>query len=202
RNTLLTVTLDKKSDGALKYKKNYFTEMTQPHSSSDTHISSAPITTPKQEQVASETSGTQTFAIQFVNEDKQKTRMAPLPENRITFPNPQQAMTSPRPERVRPGEQAPTVVKPLPSDAERARPAPEHAGKIALQINTVPASADVIVDDRYLGQSPLITYIDRYTDHLIQISKQGYEEKAKFIDHHEFGDQKIFFLIEKLEAKN
>ncbi len=75
------------------------------------------------------------------------------------------------------------------------------AGKIALQINTTPANAEVIVDDKYLGQSPLVTHVERGRSHVIQISKKGYAEKIKLLDLNEFGNQPTYFLIEKLEKE-
>lgn len=74
-------------------------------------------------------------------------------------------------------------------------------GKIALQINTTPANAEVIVDDKYLGQSPLITHVERGRSHVVQISKKGYADKIKLIDRSEFGNQQTYFLIEKLERE-
>lgn len=73
------------------------------------------------------------------------------------------------------------------------------AGKIALQINTTPANADVIVDDRFVGQSPLIAHVERDRSHVIQISKKGYAEKIKLLDRSELSNQQTYFLIEKLE---
>lgn len=158
-----------------------------------------------QESYGSESSvGVQTFPIKFVNQEKMSGHFAPSQIGRITFPDIQKAITSPRPDRILPGqgpkrviasEQPPTTIPT--TQAERTH----VITSIALQINTVPIHADVIVDDRYLGQSPLITHIDRHSNHVIQLSKQGYKEKVKLIDRYEFGDQKIYFLIEKLEVK-
>lgn len=74
-------------------------------------------------------------------------------------------------------------------------------GKIALQINTTPANADVIVDDKYLGQAPLIVHVERGRSHVVQISKKGYADKIKLIDRSEFESQQTYFLIEKLERE-
>ncbi len=89
---------------------------------------------------------------------------------------------------------APTAI----THVEVAVPAP---GKIALQINTSPANADVIVDDKYLGQSPLVVHVERGRSHVIQISKKGYADKIKLIDRGEFSTQQTYFLIEKLERE-
>jgi len=163
----------------------------------------------------------QTFPIEFVNEENQRSRLTPLPQQRITFPDPQQAITSPRPERRLPGQgpksppRVETVdVAPIPSQPQLVpvppasepinqprESAPVRSDQIALQINTVPTRAEVIVDDKHAGQSPLIIHVDRWSDHVVQISKEGYADKVKFLDHHQFGQEKKYFLIEKLETK-
>jgi hypothetical protein len=151
----------------------------------------------------------------------------PDPRNAITSPRPERVLPGQAPKRevveekpemkipAAPAESTPVITNAVPAQPapeeriERLPPSPEpvversepRGDQIALQINTVPLHAEVIVDDKYLGLSPLITYIDRHTDHVIQISKPGYEEKMKLINRHEFGEQKIYFLIEKLEAK-
>lgn len=103
-------------------------------------------------------------------------------------------------ERVAPVETSPQVnVAPIASTHVEA--AALALGKIALQINTSPANADVIVDDRYLGQSPLVAHVERGRSHVIQISKKGYADKIKLIDRSEFGTQQTYFLIEKLEKE-
>jgi len=213
RNTFLSITLDKKPNGKLKLKKNYFTENDQPFVAEETRADPAPVIT--QPERVDNIGEIQTFAIKFVNQEKLNRNL--MPQRRIEFPDHQKAITSPKP--AAPAESTPVAtsavpVQPAPEErierlpsppsqvVERREPSPPRGDQIALQINTVPVHADVIVDDKYLGQSPLITYVDRHTNHVIQISKSGYEEKAKFIDHHEFGDQKIYFLIEKLEAKS
>jgi hypothetical protein len=83
----------------------------------------------------------------------------------------------------------------------RREPIIERTGQIALQINTVPLHCEVIVDDKYVGQSPLTVYGDRRRSHVVQISAAGYEEKIKVIDPQLWGNDAIFILIEKLEQK-
>jgi hypothetical protein len=222
RNTFLSIALDKKPNGKLKQKKNYFSENGRPAAAKETQVPTAPVVAQseqraQQQQRVDNIGEIQAFAIAFVNQENPNRDL--MPRHRIEFPDPRKAITSARPDRILP-EQGPkrdvVVEKPemtvsaapeerierLPSSSEPVVERREPRGdQIALQINTVPLHADVIVDDKYLGQSPLITYIDRYADHVIQISKPGYEEKMKLIDRHEFGGQKIYFLIEKLEAK-
>ena len=94
----------------------------------------------------------------------------------------------------------PVRVQP-PPELERPQPVPDRAGKIALQINTVPIHCDVIVDDKMVGQSPLTVYIDRFSNHVIQISQPGYEDKTKLLDYHVFGNETTYIFLEKLEPK-
>lgn len=102
-------------------------------------------------------------------------------------------------------EQRPTPIEAPPQTNSAIISHPETAalaaGKIALQINTSPAGAEVIVDDKYLGQSPLVTYVERGRSHVIQISRKGYTEKIKLLDRSAFGNQQTYFLIEKMEKE-
>jgi hypothetical protein len=77
----------------------------------------------------------------------------------------------------------------------------EQTGKIALQINTMPIHCNVIVDDKMVGQSPLTVYVDRRSSHVVQIFREGYEEKIKVLDRQFFGNDATYLLIEKLEPK-
>lgn len=132
---------------------------------------------------------------------------------RIEFPDPVKSITSPRPDRLMPGESkpaAPANSTALAREAEvsfaqtATEPSPpqrENKNQIALQINTMPIHATVIVDDKVVGQSPLTIYVDRFTSHVVQILREGYEEKTKFIDHHFFGDEMKYIVLEKLEPK-
>ncbi|GEM_PF-4042652 len=134
----------------------------------------------------------------------------PPPGSRIEFPDPLKSITSRWPERRLPGERTkenlPTlpsiIVNRIPSAPNTAStPEQNRAEKIALQINTVPLHCDVIVDDKYVGQSPLRVYVDRRSSHIVQIFRNGYEEKTKVLDWKLFGTDAIYLLIEKLEPK-
>jgi hypothetical protein len=170
---------------------------------------------------AASRSATQIFPITTVNEESQRILLTPEPGRRIEFPDPLKSITSPRPERRLPGDTTPpsapieqgltpaqseSVL--LPSAPEPVRlqstpeqPAPDRVGKIALQINTVPIHCQVIVDDKVMGQSPLTVYVDRYSSHVVQIFRDGYEEKTKVLDRQFFGTDATYLLIEKLELK-
>jgi len=141
------------------------------------------------------------------------------PAGRIEFPDPLKSITSPRPERRLPGEfspQPPITSSPEPISLDRVPPPiqpepapeidkqqtmPDRTGKIALQINTVPTHCAVIVDDKMVGQSPLTVYVDRFSDHVVQISRDGYAERIRLLDHHFFGNESTHILLEKLELK-
>jgi len=103
-------------------------------------------------------------------------------------------------ESALPVSSTPTQQEPHPTP-ERLHHPRETAGKIALQINTVPIHCNVIVDDKMVGQSPLTVYIDRFSNHVIQISAAGYEEKTKLLDYHIFGTETIYLFLEKLDLK-
>ncbi|MBN1480553.1 PEGA domain-containing protein [candidate division KSB1 bacterium] len=72
---------------------------------------------------------------------------------------------------------------------------------IDLQINTVPEHAQIIIDDKVVGQSPLRYKVTRNEDHIIQISAPGYRTKTKFIDHAKMGSQNIYHVIQELEKE-
>jgi len=224
QRTRLVIDLDRKPNGDLKKQKNYFTEMVEALS---TPVVS-PLLMPERTETSQveSRSESQIFPITLVNEESR--RALPMPESgrRIEFPDPLKSITSPRPERRLPGEaspQSPVTSLPQPVSLDRApqpiqpeptpapaqtapaiddRPStPDRAGKIALQINTVPIHCDIIVDDKMVGQSPLTVYIDRFTNHVIQISHAGYEEKTKLLDYHVFGTETTYIFLEKLELK-
>jgi hypothetical protein len=79
-----------------------------------------------------------------------------------------------------------------------ARPVP--AAVTTLQINTSPAGADVIVDDRYLGQSPVKITIDKNQNHVIQISHQGFREVVKILNAADLQNESLIQMVIKLEA--
>ena len=72
---------------------------------------------------------------------------------------------------------------------------------VVLQINTAPTGADVIVDDKYIGQTPLRVQIDRDNDHILQLSLKGYEDVIKYFDKTQFGREKTIHFLQKLKAK-
>lgn len=140
--------------------------------------------TPAEAQSIASDRDSRTFRISFVHENKR--RRLRIYEKRL--------------ERIAAPDLAATVtLERQPAMPASATPAASRR-TIALQINTAPAHCDIIVNDNYAGQSPLTVHIDRTRSHVIQISKSGYIEKMKFIDHREFDDEKVHFLIERLET--
>lgn len=90
---------------------------------------------------------------------------------------------------------APVLATPAPNDVST-----ENA--ILLQINTVPDKANIIIDDKTVGQSPLRIMVDQSTDHIIQISADGYKTAIKYLDKSLMGKEKVFYLIQELETDN
>ncbi len=191
--TLLTITLEKNSDGSLARKKNFFTESAQPLARESARVPVAAPAASRQSEVATvplpaqPTAGLASAAAQ-----------EPAPAV-LVVPAPAAAEIS-QPQAAPVAVTTSALPAPLPP-AKPALVAPSVDDKIALQINTIPSNADVIVDDKYLGQSPLVTYISRRQNHVVQISKPGHRDLIKMIDARQLSAESIFFLIEKLEAQ-
>ncbi|MGH7494525.1 MAG: PEGA domain-containing protein [bacterium] len=186
--TRLAVTLDKKPDGTLKQKKNYFFEMPQ--------SMLAPLSPALSESPAAN----KRVATPIVTGARVESQSIPLvPQEQ----NQQAASSTPRRATAADSWQQQNMHgTPEPAIAPALEPeGNQRNGKIALQINTTPSHAEVIVDDKYLGQSPLVTYVDRGEDHVIQLSKEGYAGIIKLINRRELEEQKVYFLVEKLEAQ-
>lgn len=116
-------------------------------------------------------------------------------------------------EEVGDGEREQVVREPIVVDQERLRralrwrrpvpepqePLPVPGQTLTLQINTTPSGADVTVDDRYLGQSPLKVTVTADQNHVVQISRAGYQEVVKLIDAKDLRGQTMLQLLMKLE---
>jgi hypothetical protein len=90
----------------------------------------------------------------------------------------------------------PVVVIPPPVPAP-----PEPPGNnLTLQINTTPSGADVTIDDRYVGQSPLKVTVTANQNHVVQISRAGHVEVMKVLDAKELRGQSMVQLLVKMEA--
>lgn len=196
--TFLTIALDKNSDGTLRDKKNYFTEMTRPLGTAVARETQQ-YASPNEAAPTPATSLTPSLAQPATAVERMPptaaSSAAPATRPVITITPAASVPAMPR-------ENFPAVgAQPAAPSTDAAHPIPPRAGKIALQINTSPSSADIIVDDRYLGQSPLTTYVERSRSHVIQISKAGYIEIMKIIDARVLDDENTYLMIEKLEAQ-
>ncbi|MBN1559178.1 PEGA domain-containing protein [candidate division KSB1 bacterium] len=92
-----------------------------------------------------------------------------------------------------------------PTTARQRRDEPQKLPQISevvtLQINTVPEHAQIIVDDKVVGQSPLRYDVSRNEDHIIQISAAGYRTKTKFVDHAKIGNRDVYHVVQELEKE-
>jgi hypothetical protein len=91
-----------------------------------------------------------------------------------------------------------TILAPTPI-LEPELPSSPPGRTITLQINTTPSGADVTVDDRYLGQSPLKVTVTANQNHVVQIARAGHQEVVKVIDAREMRSEQVLQLLVKLE---
>jgi len=115
--------------------------------------------------------------------------------------------TSTRVEAAPPVEsKAPVAVRQPLMPAESDQPQLPEAAKLAsrrqviLQINTTPSNAEVIVDDRFCGNTPLRVTVSRDERHVVQVSRPGHADLLRVIDPQEVGEEKVVQLIFKLES--
>lgn len=79
--------------------------------------------------------------------------------------------------------------------------APAVNDMITLQINTVPEHAQIIVDDKVVGQSPLRYEVSRSEDHIVQISAEGFRTKTRFVDRAKMGSRDVYHVVQELEQE-
>jgi len=89
----------------------------------------------------------------------------------------------------------PAAIEERPADESFSR-LPEN---VIIQINTMPSNAEVIVDDRFCGNTPLRVTVTRDERHVVQVSRPGHAEVLRIIEPHELRD-KVVQLVLKLEA--
>ncbi len=78
----------------------------------------------------------------------------------------------------------------------------ELAGeKIQLQINTVPIGADVFVDDRFVGQAPVRITVTRGEQHVVQVSRRGFQDYLKILNARDLQGRDSFQLVVRLEPR-
>jgi hypothetical protein len=192
QRTVLAIALDCKPNGDLRNLKTYFRETAEALSAplpARDEIAAPSQERPQAEKITASQDGG-VFDISFVNENKRRRRTREKIEERI---EPQWAAPS-NPSLPAAGSSGPETTIPLSTST------PARGNTIALQINTEPIHCEIIVNDQYAGQSPLIVHVDRSRSHVIQIFKTGYADKMKLVDHRDFGGKTIHFLIEKLQA--
>lgn len=80
-------------------------------------------------------------------------------------------------------------------------PLDDGSGQVLLQINTVPEHAQIIIDDKVVGQSPLRTPVSRTSGHVLQVSSPGYRTKTIYLDQTKFGNKEIYHVIAELEKE-
>jgi len=116
---------------------------------------------------------------------------APVPQTRDGV------IIAPRREERPRIERAPQPVPVPEARAPIVNPDPEEL--TVLQINTSPSGADVIVDDRFYGQSPIKIAVTKDQNHVIQISRRGYSEVVKVLDATDLQREALVQLLMKLE---
>lgn len=72
-------------------------------------------------------------------------------------------------------------------------------GGVTLQINTMPIGADIYVDDRFVGQSPVRAVVNGGEGHVIQIARSGYREHLKVLDAGDLSGKTDLQIIVRLE---
>lgn len=103
---------------------------------------------------------------------------------------------------ARPAENdAVTARKPEIVEVRDKREQVQAAGRVTLQINTMPIGADIYVDDRFVGQSPVRAVVTGGEGHVIQIARKGYREHLKVLDVGELRGKSDLQIIVRLEEE-
>ena len=188
--TELTISLTKKPNGRPQHKQNYFTEKSSPLEDKPVTILATPESTVNSANSAGVTANARSMQV--------------IPSANQEHSGADTEFTTDRPIKVSTMQRQPAADQELPPKAillSRTQSVGTPAETVALQINTVPARADVYVDNKYWGQSPVRVHVDRSQNHVIQISKKGYGEMVKVLDSRDFGAEEEIMLIEKLEEQ-
>lgn len=168
--TVLTATINKDEGGRLVGKQQRF------RLSYDTMLAEAPV-----ERVAPLATAPQERPIVI--------QPAPIPQTRDGIIIAPRREEQPRVERT--PQPVPEMQQPI------IAPVPEEL--TVLQINTSPSGADVIVDDRFYGQSPIKIAVPKAQNHVIQIARKGYSEIVKVLDASDLQHETLVQLLLKLE---
>ncbi|MBT5141809.1 MAG: PEGA domain-containing protein [Gemmatimonadetes bacterium] len=73
--------------------------------------------------------------------------------------------------------------------------------RVAVVIASIPSGADVMIDELFVGQTPLRYSVSRDEAHSVQLSAAGFEAMVKLIDPSSFGDESVQHLLYRLKAK-
>ena len=74
-----------------------------------------------------------------------------------------------------------------------------------LTVNTIPVGADVYIDSKLVGTSPIEVVVDPTTTHTLQIVREGYEDIIKVIDRSTLraGERERFlFRLESMPTRD
>ena len=73
--------------------------------------------------------------------------------------------------------------------------------RIKLQINTLPVAADVYVDDRFVGQSPVRLVVNGAEGHIVQVAKKGFSEYLRVLNPEDLRGKSDMQIIVRLEKE-
>jgi hypothetical protein len=106
--------------------------------------------------------------------------------------------------RLRYQPQAPAV-NPAPQvqspDKKSRLQKPAVFDNVVLQINTIPEQSDVIVNDKFVGSSPLRIRVNPESDQIVQVAHDGYRTAIKLLDRSTFQGVDVYPVIIKLEPQ-
>jgi len=89
-------------------------------------------------------------------------------------------------------------VQPPPSSPEESVDVASQ--KVPIVIASIPSGADVMVDELFVGQTPLRLSVSSRVAHSIQLSAAGFEEMVKLIDPSTLNDGSVHHLLYRLKA--
>jgi len=132
------------------------------------------------------------FTIRYATLDEPVFRRVAGPKMEIVEPV-RDVVASKQPEivEVRPkAKDTPVIIE---------RPPVIRRESVTLQINTMPIGADIYIDDRFVGQSPVRVVVTRNEGHVVQISRKGFQEHLKVLDAGDLSGRKDLQIIVRLE---
>ena len=73
--------------------------------------------------------------------------------------------------------------------------------RVKLQINTVPVGADIYVDDRFVGQSPVRLMVNGAEGHIVQVAKKGFSEYLRVLNPEDLRGKQEMQIIVRLDKE-